>query len=368
MTTKPITSPIEYWNAGKTRLVSPEDENGRKIEVGYFFKSQFTGLSSHYPQPLIYSHYTDKLILPTIEQFMSLGRGTVYEETMHYDGGLHSYDRLCNVGVFYFAYNVSNYYHFIYDTLPYLYCYFEEKKRFPDIKLLVSPPEGKEDLYPFVWDTLGLLGITREDVLFLDNHTLYKLIIVGSSLTHNGLSNTPPHKKVFDIINRLQGEYDGPEKVYVSRRTWMHNKTGNLGTNMTEARKCVNEDEVAEYFISRGYEEVFCENLSMKEKVGLFRGAKEVAGPIGGGMVNTIFSKPSTKVISINSPTFFDINTRFEYSMCHTDLHHFNDTEFDGDAEGWVEGQGALSISGGLNSPWKVNLNTLKDFVNDIDG
>ena len=106
----------------------------------------------------------------------------------------------------------------------------------------------------------------------------------------------------------------------------------------------------------------------MKEKVGLFRGAKEVAGPIGGGMVNTIFSRPETKVISINSPTFFDINTRFEYSMRHTKLHHFNDTEFVGDSEGWVEGEGALSISGGLNSPWKVNLNTLKDFVNDIDG
>ena len=147
----------------------------------------------------------------------------------------------------------------------------------------------------------------------------------------------------------------------------MHNKTENLGTNMTEARKCVNEDEVAEYFISRGYEEVFCENLSMKEKVGLFRGAKVVAGPIGGGMVNTIFSKPSTKVISINSPTFFDINTRFEYSMCHTDLHHFNDTEFDGDAIGWVEGQGALSISGGLNSPWKVNLDRLKEFVDTLN-
>ena len=106
----------------------------------------------------------------------------------------------------------------------------------------------------------------------------------------------------------------------------------------------------------------------MKEKVGLFRGAKVVAGPIGGGMVNTIFSKPSTKVISINSPTFFDINTRFEYSMCHTDLHHFNDTEFDGDAEGWVESQGALSISGGLNSPWKVNVDSLKDFVESFDG
>ena len=137
---------------------------------------------------------------------------------------------------------------------------------------------------------------------------------------------------------------------------------------MTEARKCVNENEVAEYFISRGFEEVFCENLSMKEKIGLFRNAKVIAGPIGGGMVNTIFSSPETKVISINSPTFFDINTRFEYSMCHTQLHHFTDTEFVGRIDETVKNKGSLSISGGLNSPWKVNLNTLKDFVNGIDG
>ena len=53
--------------------------------------------------------------------------------------------------------------------------------------------------------------------------------------------------------------------------------------------------------------------------------------------------------------------------MAHTQLHHFNDTEFAGDATGWVEGQGALSISGGLNSPWKVNMNSLKRFVESID-
>ncbi len=47
----------------------------------------------------------------------------------------------------------------------------------------------------------------------------------------------------------------------------------------------------------------------------------------------------------------------------HTDLYHFKDTEFDGDVTEWVEDQGALSISGGLNSPWKVNLDRLKEFV-----
>ena len=51
----------------------------------------------------------------------------------------------------------------------------------------------------------------------------------------------------------------------------------------------------------------------------------------------------------------------------HTQLHHFTDTEFIGKVEESVESKGSLSISGGLNSPWKVNLNTLKDFVDGID-
>ena len=255
---------------------------------------------------------------------------------------------------------------FIYDTLPYLYSYFNEKEIHPDLKLLVSPPEGKDDLYPFVWESLELLGITRKDVVFLNPETLYNTVVVGSSLTHNGLSNTPPHSGVFDIINRMKGDYQGPEKIYVSRRTWLHNNLDNIGTNYTERRRCVNEDEMAELFKLYGYEEVFCENMTMKEKIGLFNSAKYVAGPIGGGMCNVIFSPPETKVISINSPLFFDVNKRFEYSMSHTQLHHFNDTEFVEKVEESVDSDGALSISGGLNSTWKVNLNNLKTFLNNV--
>lgn len=361
------TLQIEYWNDKKTRIIQQPDENGRSIEVGYFFSCQFVGLSKHYPQPLIYSHQTGKLHLPTKEMFMSLGRGTVYEEKMEYQLNLPlGFESFCSVPVFYFVYNMANYYHFIYDTLPYLYSYFNEKEIHPELKLLVSPPEGKDDLYPFVWECLELLGITRKDVVFLNDKTVYNTVVVGSSLTHNGLSNTPPHSGVFDIINRMKGEYQGPEKIYISRRTWLHNNLDNIGTNYTERRRCVNEDEVVELFKSYGYEEVFCENMTMLEKIGLFNSAKYVAGPIGGGMCNVIFSPPQTKVISINSPLFFDINTRFEYSMSHTELHHFNDTEFVEKVDESVESDGSLSISGGLNSPWKVNLNTLSDFLSTI--
>ena len=359
--------PIEYWNSERTRLIKEQDENGRNIEVAYFFSCQFIGLSKHYPQPLIYSHKTERLVLPIKEMFMSLGRGTVYEETMEYEVEHPiQFKSFCSVPVFYFVYNMANYYHFIYDTLPYLYSYFNEKKIHPDLKLLVSPPEGKDNLYPFVWESLELLGIRRKDVVFLNPETLYNTVVVGSSLTHNGLSNTPPHSGVFDIINRMKGEYQGPEKIYISRRTWIHNNFDNIGTNYTERRRCINEDQVVELFKSYGYEEVFCENMTMKEKIGLFNSAKYVAGPIGGGMCNVIFSSPETKVISINSPLFFDINTRFEYSMMHTQLYHFNDTDFVEKVEESVETDGSLSISGGLNSPWKVDLNKLKIFLNDV--
>ena len=112
--------------------------------------------------------------------------------------------KMCSVPVFYFVYNMANYYHFVYDTLPYLYGYFNEKKVHPDMKLLVSPPDGKDDLYPFVWESLELLGIKRQDVIFLDTDTVYDRVCIGSSLTHNGLSNCPPHQGVFDILNSMK--------------------------------------------------------------------------------------------------------------------------------------------------------------------
>jgi len=364
MTIDKTTLPIRYWDQRPTRRISATDENHRTIEIAYFPFVRFTGLSKHYPLPLLYSYVDKKLYLPLREKFMSLDRGTVYEDGyMTYTMEHTSIEKTCDIPVFYFVYNMANYYHFVYDSLPYLYSYFNEKKIHPDMKLLVSPPRDNDDLYPFVWDCLELLGITRNDVVFLDPNVLYNRVCVSSSLTHNGLSNSPPHKGVFDVLNEMKSDFVGPEKIYISRRTWMHNDTSNIGTNYTERRRCVNEDEVAQMFIDQGFEEVFCENLTMKEKIGMFRSAKYVAGPIGGGMCNVIFSPPETKVLSINSPTFFDVNFRFGYSMEHTDLTHFDHTEFVDKQEESIESDGSLSISGGLNSPWRVDLNKLSKIL-----
>ena len=152
----------------------------------------------------------------------------------------------------------------------------------------------------------------------------------------------------------------------------------------------------------------------MKEKIKVFRNASFVAGTIGGGFVNLLFSTNDTKVQCIDSPGFFKVNDRFKYSINHTDVSHFNNTSFtDDDAfkvntrvkffindkiflgevekkckndfyvirylyrgvAGWNSSDNfnyctlhkdkMEPIGFGLNSPWKVDMEMFEKFVED---
>jgi hypothetical protein len=153
---------------------------------------------------------------------------------------------------------------------------------------------------------------------------------IANSLTHGGMSNKPPRKEVYELFNNLaipQSAKSLPKKIYISRRTWIHNDKTNLGTDYTQRRKLMNEDLLVEKLIENGFEEVFCENLSMIEKIQLFKQADQIVGAIGGGMCNLLFSPSSTKVVCIVSPYFLDINNRFRFSMDHTSIQYIFDTK-----------------------------------------
>ena len=352
---------IKHWDSSSKSQIKNFSKE-RNINIGYFKDCTIQGHSNHYPQPLIKTK--DELILPTIERFMSLGRGSIYESTMDWEYKNINVSKIEKRPVFYFVYNCANYFHWIYDTIPYLYSYFEEKKQRPSLKLLISPPEKEKDLYPFVYESLNLLGIKKEELIFLDPNTEYKMIIIGSSLTHNRMSLSPPHNKVFEIINSMKGKPSNLERIYISRRTWTQPKSNNIGTDYTQQRMCVNEDDVVELVKKYGFKEIFCENYSMAEKIGLFKNAKMVIGPIGGGMSNILFCKPTTNVISINSPEFFTVNSRLRHALMHVKLHMFDHTSFVDRKKDTITHKNALSISGGMNSPWKVSLNKLEALLN----
>ena len=341
---------IKYFKSYETyKTLFHSDENKRIINVYKFNNTNFSGKNLYYPNVLLISdneHY-----LPVIEKTMSLNQSTLYEKN-NMETNIKIPQGIGGVGkgiqinqiykmtttlegnYFFFIYNTDNYFHFLYDSLPYLISYFELKKDIPGLKLLMQYPNPqKNNHYLFVVEMLELIGINDTDIEILNSKCQYENVFVSTSYTHDFDSNLPPRKEIYDfyqsISRKVLNIYKNPtpKKIYISRRTHLHNDFSNIGTNYTQRRKLVNEDELVDKLTKEGYIELFTEKLSTIEKIANFANATHVVGCIGGGIANVLFSPPETKLTAIISPTFLDVNTRFKYSLDCVDVFYDFNTE-----------------------------------------
>jgi capsular polysaccharide biosynthesis protein len=213
-----------------------------------------------------------------------------------------------------------------------LISFFELRKEIPNLKLLMSNPnKDKNKFYPFVYEFLEILGITKEDIVLVTPDTKYSEVFISDSYTHGINSNLPPRKEVYNffkqIVNSVDTDnIDRPKKIYISRRSHKHGDYSNIGTNYTDRRKLMNEDDLVIFLEKIGYTEIFTELLTTKEKILLFANAEYVIGPIGGGLCNTLFCEKETKLLSIISPNFLKINQRFSFCFDNIDTIYFEDT------------------------------------------
>ncbi len=278
----------------------------------------FQGRNHHYPNCLL--DCKKGLINPYDERVMSLQRDSFYDndEWSAYEP-IEPYG-VINIPCFFFVYNVDNYFHFVYDTLPILATYFKLKEMIPKLKLVMNTSHpSKQDVAPFVKEFLQYLGISNWSTPHPG--AFYKRMYVSTSFTHGGKSNGMPSLDAYCVWKRFPAlKSQGPKRFYISRRSWIHGQTANMGTNYTMRRKCENEDAVVELLAKFNIQEVFTELLTTEEKLSLFQNAELVVGIVGGGMCNLLFSPSSTKALCINTPYFLDINQRFQYSMNHTKL------------------------------------------------
>jgi len=382
------------------------DSNGREINIYKLSNVIPTGESLLYPNPLFYSNDVNVLYNPINENIMSLKD---VKKSYELNITKLNYKKTVDIPVFFFVYNTDNYFHFIYDTLPYLISYFELKKTIPNLKLLVNYPNASmNQFYRFVIDSLSILDINETDLMFIDGDSLYSNVYVSSSYTHGIDSNLPPRVEIHELYksmgDRVKFDYKTPKKIYISRRSWIHGDVSNMGTNYTNRRKMEVENELVEILTKDGYVEVFTESLTMLEKIYLFSNAEKIIGPIGGGLCNVLFSKKECELIAIISPEFFNVNERFTFSLNNVNLVLFDDvkhtetTEFksfmrvkvgsivgeitevyddtvkivynDTSIAGWnseseyksiiVKTNDCIKLDNGLNSPWTFDINKFK--------
>jgi hypothetical protein len=385
-----------------------KDSNGRIINIYNIKNTILVGESLFYPNPLLYSIEKDTIYNPIIEKTMSLEKVNTQNDIENINTNFNNTE---DNPLFFFIYNTDNYYHFIYDTLPYLISFLDLKKEINNLKLLMTyPNQSKKDFYKFVVEFLELIGISLDDIIIAKSNTLYEDIYISNSYTHDFDSNAPPRKEIYNFFKEISNKVNKtnknfPKKIYISRRSWIHNDFTNIGTNYTTRRRLENEDELVSFLLNQGYEEVFTETLSTIEKIQLFSNAEEIVGPIGGGICNVLFSKENTKLCVINSPYFLDINERFKYSFMNVnhsifmDSEHTESTEFklfmrvktndgiigeiieikdnnltiiyqDTATSGWndnvdykkitINSNLCTKLDNGLNSPWRFNLMDFK--------
>ena len=326
--------------------IREKDENLRNIGYSVFKNVQITGRNHYYPNVLLYQNKdddldSDLLFSPYDEKVMSLNKDSFYDDNI-YNGFIENIvnPQIITDKILFFIYNFDNYYHYVYDTLPYLYTYLELKKTDSTIKLLLNyPNKNKLNFYKFNEEFLFKI-VGKNDIIIHNENNIYESLYVSTSLTHGGLSNSPPRKEIFEIYDIIKKNinYDnirdiykeefgsGYKKLYISRRTWLNNDKSNIGTDYTSRRKMMNEDDLVAELNKKGFQEIFAENLTTDEKIYLFSKADEIVGAIGGGTANLLFSRSMVKSYIIVSPYFLDINYRFKYSMENTQIQYFYET------------------------------------------
>lgn len=311
-------------------VIKQVDSTQRNIGYSEYKNVIITGRNYYNPNVLFYN---GNIISPYDEKVLSLNKDTFYDNNI-YEFDMKELEKEYNIireTVFFFIYNFDNYYHFLYDTLPYLYTFLYLKKQFSQLKLLVNyPNKFKKEFYKFNIDFLEKI-IDLDDIIIHDEKNKYLNIYVSSSLTHGGFSNNPPRNEIFEIYNlikskiKLTNNINLPKKIYISRRTWINQDKSNIGTDYTTRRKMINEDELVDKLTKLEFVEIFAENLTTDEKIKLFSNAEIVIGSIGGGMANLLFCDKKIKSIIIVTPYFLEINYRFKYSLELSNCTYFND-------------------------------------------
>jgi hypothetical protein len=400
------------------KIIFEKDENGREISC-YRLNNVITIKESiFYPSIKLFSENDSQVYLPIDEEVMSL-------KALNVDLNVNSissptYSSIYSDPLFFFIYNTDNYYHFVYDTLPYLITFFHLRKSFPNLKLLVSSPNFQRNKpYPFFYEFLEILGIFEDDLIFIAESTKYSSVFISDSYTHSGKSSYPPRKEIYQLFSEILNKarsYESNEKfnekIYISRRSWLHGNTSNIGTNYTQKRKLEIESSLVNFLESKGFIETFTENLSVIEKVNLFSRAKLIIGPSGGGLCNVLFSDKNARLLAINSPGFMSINKRFIYSFANVetsffdDTYHLENTKFKkymrvhspknnivGEVEDykdnmikisytqnvlagwnaelilrsrWINESECIPLDDGLNSSWTFDLEKFIDFYNKV--
>jgi capsular polysaccharide biosynthesis protein len=143
------------------------------------------------------------------------------------------------------------------------------------------------------------------------------------------------NKKAVEFIPKDSKQY---RKIFIGR---------------TGRRSLKNYNEVLNFFIEKGFEEIFPHLLNIEDKIRIFSEAKYIVGPGSSGFVNSIYSQAGTKIlVFINSFRYMDT---YLAGLSNYMGHQF-----------WLM-SGKDDNLRDMNSSYEISLNEIKIFIERND-
>jgi len=180
-----------------------------------------------------------------------------------------------------------NYYHWVTEVLP----KFELLEK-ADIKYDWIYLPGK--LSGFMKETLAMFGVDSRKIICAEKDSFIEAeeLIAPSFVSRS--CYTPPwvasymREKLLPLVlsDKSTDFKNLPKKIFISRNKAPH-------------RRIINENEIREKLVAKGFVTVNLEDLSVKKQIALFNNAEMIVASHGAGLTNLLFAKPKTKVIEI---------------------------------------------------------------------
>lgn len=262
-------------------------------------------------------------------------------------------------GKYFLIANVDQYFHFLKEYFgSYLYI---KNNIYPDINYLYINNKMEKDIYdtqfvnPVIDSVIKYIKsnpgnsidekVLKNDYLLISDFYMtfdhgQALITYSKYFKHNGMPDLIKELRKFYSYAMIEDK-SRPKKIFITRRLSSSSQDNLI--KMARSRvfryydKHIN-DALEDFFKDLGYDIIELSGMNIEDQVKYFYNATHVAGPLGTGFFNGIFSRSGTKFISVNrNPRyFFDfegeiksvIDCEFYYNQLeeHPDYNSFKES------------------------------------------
>jgi len=195
----------------------------------------------------------------------------------------------------------SNYYHWLYDLLPKIKLYSEIYdfkdldhlyiNKLKDWQISSLKPMGLDKIN--IIDSQKFRHIEADEIVCTDHPSYY------SGYIKEETKNIPIWivQWLRETFLQFEKKFSCNDKIFIDR-----------SSTLTAHCKFINDEEISNYLINKGFTKYKTEQLNFFEQIYLFNKAKYIVGPHGAAFSNLAFCNKGTKVIEIMPTNYNDLN------------------------------------------------------------